>query len=109
MLGQVPMPSRQAHGKALSSSRLAPHLLFGLFAILTAAIGGVTWRFYVTQKEALERGVQTQLLTIADTKVREIAESRKVRLGEARAIMADTFTLAGVTARGRGEGDGYGT
>ncbi len=88
------MPSRQAHGKALPSSKLAPHLLFGLFAILTAAIGGVTWRFYVTQKEALERGVQTQLLTIADTKVRQIAESRKVRLGEARAIMADTFTLA---------------
>ena len=94
MLGPVPMPSRQARGKALPSSKLAPHLLFGLFAILTAAIGGVTWRFYVTQKEALERGVQTQLLTIADTKVRQIAESRKVRLGEARAIMADTFTLA---------------
>ncbi len=63
---------------------------------MTAAIGGVTWRFYVTQKEALERGVQTQLLTIADTKVRQIAESRKVRMGEARAIMADTFTLAGL-------------
>src|SRR5260370_9175471 len=94
MLGRVPMPSRQAHGKALPSSKLAPHLLFGLCAILTAAIGGVTWRVYVTQKEALERGVQTHLLTIADTKVRQIAESRKVRLGEARAIMADTFTLA---------------
>ena len=65
-----------------------------LFAILTAAIGGVTWRFYVTQKEAFERGVQTQLLTIADTKVRQIVEWRKVRLGEARSIMADTFTLA---------------
>ena len=94
MLGPVPMPIRQAHGKALPPSKLAPQLLFGLFAVLTAAIGGVAWRFYVTQKEALERGVQTELLTIADTKVRQIAESRKVRLGEARAIMADTFTLA---------------
>ena len=81
-------------GKASPSSKLAPYLLLGLFAILTAAIGGVTWRFYVTQKEAFERGVQTQLLTIADTKVRQIAEWRKVRLGEARSIMADTFTLA---------------
>jgi PAS domain S-box-containing protein len=67
-----------------------------LFALLTAGIGAVTWRFYVAQKEALERGVQTQLLTIADTKVRQIAESRKVRLGEARAIMADSFALAGL-------------
>jgi PAS domain S-box-containing protein len=65
-----------------------------LFVILTAAIGGVTWRFYVAQKEAIERAVQTQLLTIADTKVREIAEWRKGRLGEARSIMADTFTMA---------------
>ena len=88
------MPSRLVDGKALPPSKLAPFLLLGLFAILTAAIGGVTWRFYVTQKEAFERGVQTQLLTIADAKVRQIAEWRKVRLGEARSIMADTFTLA---------------
>src|SRR5260370_27218317 len=94
MLGPVPMPSRQARGKALPSSKLAPHLLFGLFAILTAAIGGVTWRFYLAQKEAFEHGVQTQLLTIADTKVRQIAELRKARLGEGRSIMANPFTLA---------------
>ena len=88
------MPSRLVDGKALPPSKLAPFLLLGLFAILTAAIGGVTWRFYVTQKEAFERGAQTQLLTIADAKVRQIAEWRKVRLGEAHSIMADTFTLA---------------
>jgi hypothetical protein len=88
------MPSRLVDGKALPPSKLAPFFLLGLFAILTAAIGGVTWRFYVTQKEAFERGAQTQLLTIADAKVRQIAEWRKVRLGEANSIMADTFTLA---------------
>jgi PAS domain S-box-containing protein len=88
------MPSRPADRKAQPPSRLAPYLLLGLFAVLSAAIGGVTWRFHVTQKEAIERGVQTQLLTIADTKVREISEWRKVRLGEARSIMANTFTLA---------------
>ena len=52
------MPSRLVDGKASPPSKLAPSLLLGLFAILTAAIGGVTWRFYVTQKEAFERGVQ---------------------------------------------------
>ena len=93
MLGAVPMPSPRAEGKALPSSKLAP-LLFGLFAVLTAAIGVVSWRFHVAQSEALERGVQTQLLTIADTKVSQIIESRKVRLGEARTIMADTLAMA---------------
>ena len=88
------MSNRRADGKARSASRLAPYLLLGLFSVLTAAIGGVTWRFYVAQKEAFERGVQAQLLTIADTKVRQIAELRKERLGEARSIMANTFTLA---------------
>jgi two-component system cell cycle sensor histidine kinase/response regulator CckA len=88
------MPSGLADGKALLPSKLAPSLLLGLFAILTAAIGGVTWRFYVTQKEAFERGVQSQLLTIADAKVKQIAEWRKVRLGEARSFMSNTLTLA---------------
>jgi PAS domain S-box-containing protein len=94
MLGTTPMTSRRVEGKAPPSSKLAPYLLLGLFAVLTAAIGGVTWRFYVAQKEAFERGVQAQLLTIADTKVRQIAELRKARLGEAHSIMANTFTLA---------------
>jgi two-component system cell cycle sensor histidine kinase/response regulator CckA len=88
------MTSRRVDGKAPPSSKLAPYLLLGLFAVLTAAIGGVTWRFYINQKEAFEHGVQAQLLTIADTKVRQIAELRKGRLGEARSIMANTFTLA---------------
>jgi hypothetical protein len=55
------MPSRPPDGKVPPPSKLAPHLLLGLFAVLTAAIGGVTWRFHVTQKEAFERGIQTQL------------------------------------------------
>ena len=92
-------------GRRGPASRLAPYLLLGLFSVLTAAIGGVTWRFYVAQKEAFERGVQAQLLTIADTKVRQIAELRKERLGEARSIMANTFTLAVFAARDRGKGE----
>ena len=88
------MPDRHVDGRVLSHSKLARHLLPVLFAILAAVIGGVTWRFYASQKELTERGVQSQLLSVADTKVREISAWRKGRLGEARAIMADTFTMA---------------
>ena len=87
------MPDRRTDGPVLPS-RLARYLLPGLFAILAAAIGGVTWRFYASQRELTERGVQSQLLTVADAKVREISQWRQGRLGEARAIMADTFMLA---------------
>jgi len=80
--------------KTLPPSARPPYLLPILFVILTAAIGGVTWRFYLNQKETIERAAKTELLTVADTKVREISEWRNVRLGQARSIMADAFTLA---------------
>jgi PAS domain S-box-containing protein len=88
------MPSRPPDRKALPPSTRPPYLLPVLFAILTVAIGGVTWRFYINQKETIERAAETQLLTVADTKVREITEWRNVHLGQARSIMADAFTLA---------------
>ena len=88
------MPDRRVDGPVLPHSRLARYLLPALFAILAAVIGGVTWRFYASQKELTERGAQSQLLTVADAKVKEISEWRKERLGEARAIIADTFTVA---------------
>src|ERR1035438_2272108 len=96
MLGPSPgsMPDRRVDGPVLPHSRLARYLLPALFAILAAVIGGVTWRFYTSQKELTERGAQSQLLTVADAKVKEISEWRKERLGEARAIIADTFTVA---------------
>src|ERR1035438_3749385 len=94
MLAGDPMPSSRADRKALPPSTRPPYLLPVLFAIVAAAIGGVTWRFYVNQKETIERAAQSELLTVADIKVREISEWRQVRLGEARSIMADAFTLA---------------
>ena len=96
MLGPGPgsMSDRRVDVRVLPYSRLARYLLPALFAILAAAIGGVTWRFYASQKELTQRGAQSQLLTVADAKVREISEWRKGRLGEARAIMSDTFMLA---------------
>src|ERR1039457_5064402 len=103
MLGPGPMSDRRVDGPVLPHSRLARYLLPALFAILAAVIGGVAWRFYASQKELTERGVQSQLLTVADTKVREISAWRKGRLGEARAIMADTFTVAGFEPGSAGE------
>src|ERR1017187_10301014 len=96
MLGPGPgsMSDRRVDVRVLPYSRLARYLLPALFAILTAAIGGVAWRFYASQKELTQRAVQAQLLAVADAKVKEISQWRRGRLGEARAIMADTFMLA---------------
>src|ERR1017187_10327227 len=93
MLGRGSMSDRRVDGPVLAS-RLARYLLPALFVILTGAIGGVTSRFYASQKELTQRAAQAQLLTVADAKVREISEWRKERLGEARAIMADSFAVA---------------
>src|ERR1039458_3521442 len=92
-MGPGSMSDRRADAPVLAS-RLARYLLPALFVILTGAIGGVTRRFYASQKELTQRAAQAQLLTVADAKVREISEWRNERLGEARAIMADTFTVA---------------
>ena len=60
------MPSRLVDGKALPPSKLAPFLLLGLFAILTVAIGGVTWRLArvfatgLPAERAVEIGVLVQ-------------------------------------------------
>ena len=86
MLGAVPMPKRRNNGGVLPTSRLAPFLLPLLFTIIVVAIGIVTWRFYVTQKEVFDRGLHAQLATTADAKVRQLEEWRRSRLGQARVI-----------------------
>ena len=57
------MSDRHVDGRVLPYSRLARYLLPALFVILTGAIGGVTWRFYASQKELTQRAAQAQLLT----------------------------------------------
>ncbi|MCU1237338.1 MAG: multi-sensor hybrid histidine kinase [Candidatus Solibacter sp.] len=76
-------------GKALRASARAPYLLFGLLAMLTAAIGLTGWTFHVRQKAAFESEVNSRLLAIADSKVRKISEWRRERMGEARTLMED--------------------
>src|SRR4051794_1377901 len=87
------MPKRRDDGAVLPTSRLAPFLLPLLFTILVVAIGGVTWRFYVTQKEVFDRVLGEQLPTTADAKVRQLAEWRRARLGQAHLIASGAFVV----------------
>jgi PAS domain S-box-containing protein len=81
-------------GKALRASARVPFLLVGLLALLTIAIGATAWRFHLQQKAAFESEVKSRLLAIADSKVRQINEWRRERLGEARTLMDDPLAQA---------------
>src|SRR5580765_8357082 len=96
MLGAVHMPKPGGSRGVPSTSRLAPFLLPLLFTILTVAIGAVTWRFQVAQKDVFDRALDGQLTTTADAKVRQLVEWRRERLGQARVIAATTFAPAAV-------------
>ncbi|MEO8597033.1 MAG: response regulator [Candidatus Solibacter sp.] len=87
------MPNRRDGGGVLPSSRLAPFLLPLLFTIVAASIGGVTWRFYVEQKEVSDRALHAQLITTLEGKIRQIVEWRRERRGQARIISTGTFAV----------------
>ena len=61
---------------------------------MAIAIGGISYRYYGAQKEAVEHEVRNQLLAVADFKVTEISEWRELQIAEARVLMADTAGLA---------------
>jgi PAS domain S-box-containing protein len=94
MLDAGNMNGPAGQGKALHPSERAPYLLVGLIVLLTAAIGGIAWKFHLQQKTAFESEVKSRLLTIANNKVRQINEWRQVRMGEARAVMDDPLAIA---------------
>ncbi|MEO8368472.1 MAG: response regulator [Candidatus Solibacter sp.] len=79
-----------------STSRLTPLLLPVAFAILAVAIGAVTWRFYVTQREVFDRALDAQLTTTADAKVRQLEEWRRERMGQAKVIASGIFPTSAV-------------
>jgi PAS domain S-box-containing protein len=64
--------------------------LLALFVVLSSAIAGFSYRYYHSQKEAIEHEVRNQLLAIADFKVAEISEWREHKLEEARIVMTDS-------------------
>jgi PAS domain S-box-containing protein len=78
------------------------HFLLVLFVVLATAIGAVTYRYHLAQKDAIAREVHNQLLAIADSKVKQIVSWRAGKIGEARIILNSRFTLAGVDRFVRG-------
>jgi hypothetical protein len=94
MLGTAIMHEPPGQRKAPQPSERAPYLLVALVALLSAAIGGIAWKFHLQQVAAFQSEVNSRLLTIADNKVRQINEWRQVRLGEARSLMEDAFVNA---------------
>jgi len=67
-------------------SRLQSHALPLLLLFLMAAIGCAGYLYYRSQREALRRQQQDQLLAVADMKVHQIASWRSERLADAAAI-----------------------
>src|SRR4051794_40676029 len=79
-----------------SPSTRAPYPLLLVFLVLVAAIAGLAYRYHIAQKDAIEREVHKQLLTIADMKVKHISAWRSEKLGETRIILNSRLTLAGL-------------
>jgi PAS domain S-box-containing protein len=75
------------------ASPRVPYQLIVLFVVLATAIGAMAYRFHIDQKDTVEQDVRNQLLTVADIKVRELSTWRTRRLGDARAILADSMAL----------------
>ena len=70
----------------------ARFLVLAFFVVLASVIAGVAYRYYRVQKEAIEREVRNQLLSIADLKVAEMSDWGAQRMGEAGLLMADSAT-----------------
>ena len=65
MLGTAIMHEPPGQRKAPQPSERAPYLLVALVALLSAAIGGVAWKFHLQQVAAFQSEVNSRLLTIA--------------------------------------------
>ena len=85
-------------------ARRTPYQLIGLFLILACSIVAVTWRYHVGQREAVERQVRNQLMTIADSKVKQVSEWLDQRMGEARSLLGNRMTLSVVERLADGRG-----
>ncbi len=92
MVSQLKPPAGNPRGPAPPTR--TPYELIVLLFLSVVAIVVVVWRFQVTQIEAARRQAANQLLTIADMRVRQIADWRANQIGRAEAIQADSFKMA---------------
>lgn len=72
-----------------------PQLLFLIF-ILIASISGVTYYYDYTQRQAHQRRMGRQILAVTDVKVRQVAEWRDERIGNARLLMNNPMATRGL-------------
>jgi PAS domain S-box-containing protein len=75
------------------TARRTPHQLIALFLVLAASIGAVTWRYHIGQKRAIERQVTSQLLTVADSKVKQISEWLSLRVHEVSSLLDNRMVV----------------
>src|SRR5947207_3251932 len=73
-----------------------PYPLLFLFLFLATAIAGLAYHHHLAQREAIAHEVQTQLLAIADMKVKDILAWRDEKQGQARMILNSRLTLEGI-------------
>ena len=83
------MPPAEKDLRKPLSSLSVRFLALGIFVVLAGAIAGVSYRYYRSQKEAIEHEVRNQLLSTADLKATEISEWAEGRMDEVRVIIAD--------------------
>ena len=84
--------------------RRTPYQLIALFLVLACSIVAVTWRYHAGQTEVVERQVENQLMTIADSKVKQISDWLAQRMGEARSLLGNRMTLAVIERLADGRG-----
>ncbi len=76
-----------------STNNLTHRSLLAIFAVLVVTICAGGYRFYATQRDAVQREFTNELQAIADLKAEQIVEWRRERLGDARVITADPALL----------------
>jgi PAS domain S-box-containing protein len=84
-------------------TRRPPRQLLSLFAVLAAAIAGLAYWYYVTQKGAVEREIRNQLLATADLKVRQITDRQTEKLGEVEVVLANRPLLTAMERLANGK------
>jgi len=88
----MPTPAKDAP-KPLSGLGAAV-LALTFFVVLASVIAGVAYRYYRSQKEAIEHEVRNQLLSVADLRVAEISDWGAQRMAEVSLLMADYATAS---------------
>jgi len=88
------MGSAAMHGARKIGERMkAIPALLALYLILIAGLGAAGYHFYVGQQQRTEDDARNQLVAIADLKVAQIAEWRRERIADGKAMQASAVMV----------------